>query len=108
MRKVRKNGHVKPRKSRKRRAGPLFNARLRKLAPGVTVGQVARATGVSSSAVSLYFSQKRRPRLRVAQAMAEYLGLSLSELVESLDCPLSAVSPLVRPETGGPIPTGTN
>ena len=59
---------------------PRRNPRLHKLAPGLTLGELARRLGVNTEYVSRIFNRKRRPSLKLAAKMAKELGISLDAL----------------------------
>lgn len=58
---------------------PRRNPRLHKLAPGLTLGELARRLGVNTEYVSRIFNRKRQPSAELAMRMANTLGISFEE-----------------------------
>ena len=69
-----KNGHLPP----------THNFRLDKLAPGRTLGEIARGTGYNVEHISRIFNLKRTPSMRTAVAICNYLNISLDDLAAVL------------------------
>ena len=63
---------------------PTRNRLLERLAPGTSLGQVARAVDLNIEYVSRIFNRKRTPSLRAAQRIAKFLGMPLDELAGAL------------------------
>lgn len=66
-------------------APPAVNKRLDRLAPGMTLGAVARGTGYRVEFISRIFNRKRKPSLTAAQSIAKFLGVGLDTLVAALN-----------------------
>ena len=80
MRQNRPKAGTKPESGTKPKHGLGFPSGVR-----AGVRATARAAGVSPSHVSYIFSGKRKPSLGVARRIAEACGMSLQELVDSMD-----------------------
>lgn len=74
-------------RARKRRVThpPLVNSRLNQLKPGVTLGEVARATDLNVEHVSRIFNKHRKPSIRAAGRIALFLGVTVERLLEALE-----------------------
>ena len=66
---------------------------------GVTVAELARATGLTPNPIYNYLAgDTRNPRRDVVKKLADYFGVSPSYLLTGEDDPIKAVPPPRRPE----------
>lgn len=80
-------GRMKRRRARGGRpyvAPDTTPARLRKLAPFATVGEVAKGTGLTRDFISRIFNQRRSASIRTIGKIASYLGVSMDRLLAVL------------------------
>jgi transcriptional regulator with XRE-family HTH domain len=59
--------------------------RLRRIAKGFSQGELAKATGLSRSAITMIENGQRNPTLMVCQALASALGVALSTILRQVE-----------------------
>lgn len=66
---------------------------LRSISPQTSIGDVARGTGISVSHVSRIFNGRRMPRLDTAQKIANYLQVTVDQLMAAINEGLASPDP---------------